>query len=90
MSRIVDEFIRQEAAASVALDGETWALPRFNVGDKVWINPIHRPAEIMGFLVKGRPCGAHPGEYRYNVNLLTTADNPLPWPYCESQLSPRD
>lgn len=76
-----------EAAASARLDGETWSLPRFMQDQMVWA--AGRPAVIVSHLADHR-CGAHPGEYAYGVRFVSTAEQWSAWPYCESQLTPRE
>lgn len=88
VERFYSAILRQEAAASVKLDGETWSLPRFMGGQEVWA--AHRPAVVVD-LLPGQDCGAHRGEYRYSIRFLgVDPDKASPWPYCESMLEPRD
>lgn len=87
VERFYDAMLRREAAASARLDGETWSLPRFQIGQPVWA--AGRPAVIVGYRDQGA-CGAHPGEYRYDIKFSPAPETFNAWPYCESQLSERD
>lgn len=87
VGKFYEGFIQREAEASVKLDGETWSLPRFQMDQPVWA--ASRPATVVGYLEAGG-CPGHPGQYRYQVRFLLTGTNYEPWPYCESQLLPRD
>lgn len=88
---IVEKFynamLRREAAASARLDGETWSLPRYMRDQPVWA--AQRPAHVVD-LKKDHHCGAHPGEYAYDVRFDGMPQWANSWPYCESQLTPRD
>ena len=86
MDRFSDAMLRQEAAASAKLDGETWSLPRFRPDQEVWATGC--PAIIVNCL-QDVECGAHPGEYSYGVRFCGTGENWNAWPYCESQLTER-
>jgi hypothetical protein len=89
VEKFYDAFISREALASVRLDGETWSLPRFQIDQPVWA--AGRPATVVLYVPEGeKPCGAHPGEYRYQVRFEGTGENWTPWPYCESQLTERN
>lgn len=83
----VQEVLAGEAASSVRLDGETWSLPRFMADQGVWA--AGRPATVVA-LLRDHVCGAHRGEYAYSVRFLSASTEWTPWPYCESQLSPRE
>lgn len=70
------------------VDG-VWTFPKFMVGYRVWA--YGRPATIVGYVDNGeKTCGAHPGDYRYQVRFESTGETWTPWPYCESQLTSRE
>jgi hypothetical protein len=87
VERFYEAMLYQEAEASVALDGQTWSLPRFQLDQPVWA--AGRPAVVVAHREEGR-CRVHRGEYSYGVRFLGVNAESNAWPYCESQLSERD
>jgi len=86
----VEAFVRSGAnLRNSMVSPAEWTFPKFMVGYRVWA--YGRPATIVGYVDNGeKTCGAHPGDYRYQVRFESTGETWTPWPYCESQLTSRE
>jgi len=87
VERFYDAMLRREASLPSRFELGELICPKFMVDQQVFA--AGRAAVIVGYVDYGR-CGAHPGQYRYQVRFHGTGENWNPWPYCESQLEPND